>query len=452
MFNADETDLNKLQLQYRRLEAAKQEIQRLQEEHEKLLRNLSVTRTCCNPWTDANILQDLTAMLTCGDTVDEELKSEKAKIVSLKDQGQRCFSELMTRNEQLREELKALQTEKKQFLHLRSQLEKELHAVRKDVCYWTKKCTDAFNDSVKVHEKQRMLLDQNDKDSAHYIKERSSLELGIKHYCNFEAFLYIKATAHNKDSDHIKEKPKQECMERGLKDFEDAIKKVLRETEESDLDKLVTNLIQLEGQNYSLLKFVNHQHNEAETIRKQISQLSNEMEIFAVEQKQEEHEALQLRTSTMEDAAQQQLAAYQQRAGIMEKILEQLMEGIKSLLQIGYDNPMICDRLGFSDRGQNENMTEYLTMTEDRVNELLTLQSCLYFQENTSQWDLESLSSIAGQLLGIVNPITAAATPAPHYDLDSLESVFLEAKDPISTEDVLTLVKTRIQRKKNRLI
>lgn len=57
--------------------------------------------------------------------------------------------------------------------------------------------------SVKIQEKQRMLRDQNAKDMAQYIKEKSSLEREISHCCNFEAFLDIKAIVHtNQDIDH----------------------------------------------------------------------------------------------------------------------------------------------------------------------------------------------------------------------------------------------------------
>ena len=100
----------------------------------------------------------------------------------------------------------------------------------------------------------------------------------------------------------IEEQSKQlKCKEWGLEDFEDAIEKILRETGESDLDKLVRNFIQsksllkilllwkfcflsvtkiscdtfpsVEEQNYTVLKFVNYQHNEAQTIQRQISQV-----------------------------------------------------------------------------------------------------------------------------------------------------------------------------------
>ncbi|XP_044066414.1 outer dynein arm protein 1-like isoform X2 [Siniperca chuatsi] len=477
----------------------RRDIQRLQDEREGLLRSLRVSQSCFNRWTDASVVQDLTATLACGDRIDEELEAEKDKVASLKDQilkwerklagqrtgggtthrsmksdksnlikttclidknlyrGRKCFSMLMTRNGELREELKTLQVEKKKFLHVQSQLDKELHAIRKDICNLMTKCTEAFNASVKIHEKQRMLRDQNDKDVAQYIKERSNLEQEISHYCNFEAFLRTKAVARkNQDIDQRKvEKRKQmESKELGLEDFEDAIKKILSETDESDMDKLVRNFIQMEEQIYTLLNFINYQHNEAQTIRRQTSQLCREREIFAAEeqQQQKQHHALRMRVSIKQGATEQQLAVYQQRAEFMEKLLDLLKDGIESLLQISYDSSVICDQLASTGGVQDENIKEYMRMVEDRVNELLTLQSYLHFQDNLSQWDIDSLSTIAGQLLGItppaVNLTPAAATPAPDDDPDLVESVLLEAKEPLSRADLLILVNKRIQTKK----
>ncbi|XP_053173904.1 outer dynein arm-docking complex subunit 1-like [Scomber japonicus] len=508
-FNAAETDLKRLQLQYRKAEEAKRaycvktqrllyrdkrEIQRLQDEQEELLCSLRVSQSCFNRQNDVSVVQDLTAMLASEDRIDEELEEEKLKIASLKDQilewerklaghseetvhrsyksdknrlrkttysmenkldrGRKCFSQLMTRNGQLREDLKILQEEKKHFLRVKSKLEHELHTIRKDVCKLSTECTEAFSSSVKIQEKERMLRDQNGKEKAHYRKEKSKMEREIFHYSNCEAFLDIKAIARvSLDSDHRNEEQSKQlkCKEWGLEDFEDAIEKILRETGESDLDKLVRNFIQMEEQNYTVLKFVNYQHNEAQTIQRQISQLCKQMEIFVVENQQqlEQHQSLQSTVLIKQEAVNEQLEVYQQRVGFMEKLLDQLKKGVKSLLQISHDSSEICDKLSSSDGVQDENITEYLRMVEDRTNELLTLQSYLLFQENLSQWDTDSV--IAEHLLGInppVNLTTAATTPAPDNDPESVESVLLEMKEPMSRDDLLTLVSKRIQNEK----
>lgn len=63
----------------------RREIQRLQNEHEELLCNCGVSLT------DTSVFQDLTAMLACRDSVDEEMKAEKGKLTFLKEQVKYAF-------------------------------------------------------------------------------------------------------------------------------------------------------------------------------------------------------------------------------------------------------------------------------------------------------------------------------------------------------------------------
>lgn len=64
----------------------RREIQWLQDEREELLCRVRVSESSFNRWTDASVVQDLTAMLASRGKTDEELEAEKGKVASLKDQ------------------------------------------------------------------------------------------------------------------------------------------------------------------------------------------------------------------------------------------------------------------------------------------------------------------------------------------------------------------------------
>lgn len=56
-----------------------------------------------------------------------------------------------------------------------------------------------------MQKKRRLLADQDIKDVAQYVKERSYLELEKARYLNFGAFLHTKASARiNQDTDYRK--------------------------------------------------------------------------------------------------------------------------------------------------------------------------------------------------------------------------------------------------------
>lgn len=69
----------------------RREIQRLQDERERLLCSLRVSESCLYRWADVSVVQDLTAMLAWRDRIDEELDEEKDKVAHLKDQVKGVF-------------------------------------------------------------------------------------------------------------------------------------------------------------------------------------------------------------------------------------------------------------------------------------------------------------------------------------------------------------------------
>ncbi|XP_062419860.1 uncharacterized protein LOC119223606 isoform X2 [Pungitius pungitius] len=500
---AAETDLNILKLQYRRAEGLKRthkeetlgllsrqkrEFKRLEEEQEEMSCTLRVSLSRFNRWTDARVVEDLSVISASGERIDEELEAEKGQLASLKDQiskferklagqktcwqtthhrrelikntciiesklyrGRACLNKMMTSNRDLREDLKTLQEEKKLFLQVQSHLERELEAIHKGILNFRTKCIEAFNASVMIQESQSMLMNQNAKDVFHYIRQRSNLEQEISHFHNFEVFLGRKAIVRsNQDTDHRKVKHKQlESKELAPGYFEEAIKIILTKTKEVNLEELVRNFIEMEEQNYRLLIFVNNQHADEEAIRRKLSQIEKGKGLFEAEE-QRRRPALGKKASVEQETTEQHLAGYRQRVEFIEKLLHQLKEGVGSLLRISGDSSGTSKQLGSSDGVQEENTVENLIRVEKRVSELLTLQSLIHFQENLNPWDIDGLTTIAEQLVGTSPPAdhqpTAAGIPAPLFsdDPDLVAPLLLEAKEPVSREDLLTLVQKRV--------
>ncbi|KAM9752965.1 uncharacterized protein ACNS7B_009258 isoform 1-T3 [Menidia menidia] len=244
----------------------------------------------------------------------------------------------------------------------------------------------------------------------------------------------------------------QESKEWSLSDFKSHLAKILTETEESDLDKLVRDFIVHEDVNYTLLNFINCQHNEAESLRRKISQLHREMKEFAAEQqrKQEQSEARWKTVSKKQEATERQLGVYEQRLELKEELFSQLQEGLRSLLQICYSSSVACEKLDSSDGFQAENISLCLRMVEDRVNELFTLQSYHHCQKNLSPWDTVSLNAVAVKLVGIkpqAGKVTVTVAK-PLHDTD-VESLPLGAVEPMSKEALLSAVCKRVREKSN---
>ncbi|XP_061639651.1 uncharacterized protein LOC133483078 isoform X1 [Phyllopteryx taeniolatus] len=471
-----ENDLHKLKLQYRQAIKDKQaydekiqslllkdsrEIERLQTEHEELLHILTIAQSSCNQKKEVNASQDLNNLLSSEERIEEELRTNKTKLVSFKKQilewerklvaqrggtaphntkcednsikdilskedklykGHICFNELTIRNDQLRKELEILEMEKNEFLQIQLQLKKELQAIRKEISDLSAMCTKANNASVAIQVKQKKLKEQRAQFEAQYTQTTTNLEHEIATHCNLEAMVNVK-NAGDEGSDHNKEDLLEQLQK--LTHLEDTIRKILIETGENELNTLVANFLGMEEENYSLLSFVNYQHWNVEDLKQQITQLYKESELFVTEQKQQaqDRQALQAAISTKQDTIEEQLCGFEKRIDFLQNILDHLKKGVQTLLDISYEGTDMSSTLSTYDRALDEHMTACLKLVEEKVNGLLNLQSIILFQESLTQCDLASdgFGSIADQLRGkgnaqAANLSTAASTPPPDED------------------------------------
>ncbi|XP_038863383.1 coiled-coil domain-containing protein 63-like [Salvelinus namaycush] len=445
-----ETELSKLQRQFRIMEGDRQaysvesqdlirrqlrEIQRLHGEREELLRSLRVSESPFQCWDDTDATQNLSSMLVYRDRVVEQLDSEQGKMAYLRqeiltwesklagqrrgsttyhsqkseanqtlknslilenklDRGRVRFNKLLAKNGQLREELKILHVERKQFLHLYCRMERELQEIRKDIRDMMAQSTAAFEARVEARCKRMLLKEKKVKDLTQYGTEVSELQRVISHDHRLKTFMSIKGNecSSQEEGQDLSRRQVEERQRRRLgldtqggtfgtlDSLQETFHKIHCVTGEEDLHKLVGTFIQIEDKNFALLNFVNEQNNEAETLKDEINQIRCEMEVFSREERRqhEESRAVLRGVSVQQQATEQQMGGYQQRITSVGKILNQLKTGIDSVCHnIDCDRSVIEDKLGSSTGIRDSTIMTYLGLVERRTNELLTLQSFL---------------------------------------------------------------------------
>eukprot|EP00063_Salmo_salar_P026829 XP_014001664.1 PREDICTED: coiled-coil domain-containing protein 63-like isoform X3 [Salmo salar] len=442
-----ETELSKLQRQFRIMEGDRQaysvesqdlirrqlrEIQRLHGEREELLRSLCIPFRCRD---DADATQNLSSMLVYRDRVVEQLDSEQGKMAYLRqeiltwesklagqrrgsttchsqkseanqtqknslilenklDRGRVRFNKILAKNGQLREELKILHVERKQFLHLYCRMERELQEIRKNIRDMMAQSTAAFEARVEARCKRMLLKEKKVKDLTQYGTEVSELQRVISHDHRLKTFMSIKGneSSSQEEGEDLSRRQVEERQRRRLgldtqggtfgtlDSLQETFHKIHCVTGEEDLHKLVGTFIQIEDKNFALLNFVNEQNNEAETLKDEINQIRCEMEVFSREERRqhEERRAVLRGVSVQQQATEQQVGGYQQRITSVGKILNQLKTGIDSVCHnIDCDRSVIEDKLGSSTGIRDSTIMTYLGLVERRTNELLTLQSFL---------------------------------------------------------------------------
>ncbi|XP_014001661.1 outer dynein arm-docking complex subunit 1 isoform X1 [Salmo salar] len=513
-----ETELSKLQRQFRIMEGDRQaysvesqdlirrqlrEIQRLHGEREELLRSLCIPFRCRD---DADATQNLSSMLVYRDRVVEQLDSEQGKMAYLRqeiltwesklagqrrgsttchsqkseanqtqknslilenklDRGRVRFNKILAKNGQLREELKILHVERKQFLHLYCRMERELQEIRKNIRDMMAQSTAAFEARVEARCKRMLLKEKKVKDLTQYGTEVSELQRVISHDHRLKTFMSIKGneSSSQEEGEDLSRRQVEERQRRRLgldtqggtfgtlDSLQETFHKIHCVTGEEDLHKLVGTFIQIEDKNFALLNFVNEQNNEAETLKDEINQIRCEMEVFSREERRqhEERRAVLRGVSVQQQATEQQVGGYQQRITSVGKILNQLKTGIDSVCHnIDCDRSVIEDKLGSSTGIRDSTIMTYLGLVERRTNELLTLQSFLSSKDLDKDYNPRM---VARHLLGQSPPLPrqnkTVEPPTSGDDNDPEESLLKDQLKPLSKDELLPLVMTRMQRK-----
>ncbi|XP_034142923.1 coiled-coil domain-containing protein 114 [Esox lucius] len=254
-----ETEMGKLQRQFRIMEGERQsysiqsqdhlrrqrqEMEKLEKEQQELLSSLRVSESLSRRQQDSEDTQTLRAMLDQRDEVAQELERERQSqaelekeisnmekklvelrkgditaVVSQKSQSRHQlkasrtlenkldrafirFNEQLTKNSHLREDLETLRVERLRFQQLHGRLDKELQEIRKSIGDMISLSTAAYDARVEAQCKMTMMKDKAVKDLAQYSTEMKELERVIAHDRRLKEFMTTKCSER---SDHDEE-------------------------------------------------------------------------------------------------------------------------------------------------------------------------------------------------------------------------------------------------------
>ncbi|XP_035238609.1 coiled-coil domain-containing protein 114-like isoform X2 [Anguilla anguilla] len=468
-----------------------QEIQKLQKEHEELQCSLRVSESHARRLRDTEATQTLRSTLERRDEVEEQLEREKQAIAQLdqeifslerkladrrrggsavnlnrKAQASQThqashtlenklhraltsFNKQLAKIGSLREELETLHVERDRFQHLYRRLIKELQELRKDIGDVVDQSTSAYDARVEAQCKTVTLNEKAVKDLAQYNVEMQELERIIAHEHRLKTFMNVKNQERadedaqdlsRKQATEEREKRKTESGEESIASLEEAFIRIQRITGEEDLDLLVMKFIEVEDRNFALFNYVNEQNNEAETLRDQISQIQQEMAQFRQEGQRQERErgALLREIGEQQEETEKQTQAYEQRATVLAKILDQLKTGVSDVFQkIGCDRSVIEDMLGSSSGIRDSDLITYLSLVEQKTNELLTIQSYLMSKDLEKDYDPEDVARVLlGQSPQLTRQNLSILPPSIGDTIDPEESSLTDEERPLTRNEL----------------
>uniref|UniRef100_A0A1A7YT51 Coiled-coil domain containing 114 n=2 Tax=Iconisemion striatum TaxID=60296 RepID=A0A1A7YT51_9TELE len=428
-----------------------QEIEKLMREQEELHRNLGACKNSSRQQRDNEDGQSLQVLLEQRDVIEEELEKERQaqkqlqkEILSIEvklaevrkgaasssdkqrseagrtlkamrtleyklDRVFTRFNEQLAKNNRLKEELQTLHIERVRFQQLRSRLNKELQEVHKSIGQIINHSTAAYDGRAEAQTKMSTMKEKAEKDRAHYNAEMKELERIFSHEFSTKDFMSIKGRKlTEQDDDHemtprqisVLKEQKVDSGEESLEALEEVFERIQAVMGEDNLDLLVNRFIQAEDRNFALFNFVNEQNNEAETLRKQISQIQKQMEQLQLEglQREQQHRSLLRGIEEQRKEYESQAETYENQANAESRILDEIKEGVNSVLfKMECDRSLIDDKLGPSPGITENNIMFYLGLVEQKTNELLTIHT---FLKSKDQEKDQSPADLAKFLLG----------------------------------------------------
>ncbi|KAM8867952.1 outer dynein arm-docking complex subunit 1-like, partial [Synchiropus picturatus] len=471
-----ELDLTRMQRQFRvmereqqsytaqareRIRRQKQEIETLQREQRELNDNLGACRHVAQQQKEKKVtdsLQQILETLEKERLLQQEIKKEvsdverklaeqrKGKVSTTEEQRNQArrtqkalrtaenkldraltkLHEQQSKGRNLKGGLQSLLIERDHFQLLRNKLEKELQDVRVKIKELIKLSTAAYDARLEAQARMNMMREKAEKDLEQYNAEMKELQV-TEHEFNLKEFKTTKCremssqeAGHGQLSD-LEEQREMEPTTEMLESLEEAFTRILVLTKADNLDIVATRFIQVEDRNFALFNYVNEQATETEAVKDQISQMQVEMKQFEEERLQQKQNFaasladidLRLKESTLQaedDDAQSK---------VMSELLSQIITGLSNVLSnVECGRSSLEDKLGFSSGINENNIMSYLSLVEQKTNELLSIQAFLHYKGLTKDYN----PRVSSRFLHGQNPETSQEKVDFQGVLKSLET------------------------------
>jgi hypothetical protein len=307
------------------------------------------------------------------------------------------------------------------------------------------------------------LKERADKELAQHTMEMKELMRIIEHDRKLKEFMAIKdferlqLEANAQMQRRLKgEGERGDRAEETLETYEKAFSSIMEVTGIDDMDKLVARFIEVEDQNFALFNFVNELNNEIENLNEQIAEVKRNMDNFKAHGANLEEQRMTILSDLEKQlkAVEVETRHHESRHSRNTTILDQVKSGVDSLFtKIDCDRSAITDLLGGQAGISELNVMQYLGIIEQRVNDLLHLQTFISLKEQEEAGTAPSMSSQAylqatrGPLpqLGVINVVPPATGDDFESDVISLQSD--DESRPLTQEELKARILRDLSRK-----
>lgn len=309
------------------------------------------------------------------------------------------FNNMLAKNARLREELDHLRQEKAVFDAIYKKLNKQLQHTKRDISVNISQAAQAYEERDEAQNKMLALKERSDKDMSQQEMEMKELRRIIKHDNKLKEFMGIKAQdrADLKEEEHAK---KQKGKVFGDKDcdnekqtilqLEEAFDRIKEATGENDINKIVSDFIKKEDQNFALYNYVNELNDTVESIQEEISNMDSEIKRFEEEDVKNEQSRRQMlkEMELMCEKFGMESDDAERKSTVVCKVLDEIKDAVSKLFKDANCDPStISDMLGSEEGVTNKNILQYMGIIEQRTMELIKLQQYIQMKKEPPKQD-----------------------------------------------------------------
>ncbi|XP_040587535.1 coiled-coil domain-containing protein 63 isoform X2 [Mesocricetus auratus] len=301
------------------------------------------------------------------------------------------FDKMLTSNAQLRKEIEDLLFEKAAYDHVYQQLQRRLQTQKKTMNVAIEQSAQAYEQRVEAMARMAAMKDRQQKDISQYNLEIRELERLYAHETKLKSFLLIKLNDRIEFEEQAKKGEVVKSKKHGKKSkgesfesYEVAHLRLLKLTENGDLNQLMRDFLAKEEKNFARFTYVTELNNDMETMHKKTQRIQDDI-INLRSQQQSSHQDTRNILRQMEEKLKkttEDADIFENRYKEISQTLEHLKTSVEKLFKkINCDATEILGKLGETGKITDINFQQYFAIIEKKTNDLLILESFRRLQD-----------------------------------------------------------------------
>lgn len=244
---------------------------------------------------------------------------------------------VMAENAQLRETIDHMLQERQTFNIMWDKLLTKLNDGKKHLMDLIEQATQAYDQREELCNKLQLLKDKGQVDKITHIQEMRELQRKLDHDANLQEFLETKGQRRSNEEleqrEAARKKRMQEELQRQHEDYQATMQRIMKFSNEADVEKLVSKFVKQEEENFALFNYVNELSHEVEALTDQVQQLEtqiDEQKEIQESKKNKEDDSIEALTRDYEKHKKLADDAYELQLQC-EARLEKLLFGVEKL-------------------------------------------------------------------------------------------------------------------------